>query len=271
MTPRGAHRHARAGARVVADADREHASTGRRLCFPACSTTGWTRSVSTSRSSIPGTGLLVVTLPGMADEDLRRSAARAYNLYNAEMFAPFSDRLTPAAVIPMHTPEEAIEELDFAIGTLGLKVALLAGDVLRPIPAVAREHPGVERYVFYQDCFGIDSPYDYDPVWQRCVDLRRGAHVPLGPDRLGDAGVHLAPPVQPARRVRRGRRGALQVAVLRRRHQALPRPALRVPRGRRGLGPGAVLPHARALEEAQRRGHPPSSTRRCSTRATSPS
>src|SRR6476660_6195457 len=113
----------------------------------------------------PGTGLLVVTLPGMADEDLRRSAARAYNLYNAEMFAPFSDRLTPAAVIPLHTPEEAIEELDFAIGTLGLKVALLAGDVLRPIPALEREHPGVERYAFYQDCFGIDSPYDYDPVW----------------------------------------------------------------------------------------------------------
>ena len=129
----------------------------------------------------PGTGLLVVTLPGMADEDLRRSAARAYNLYNAEMFAPFSDRLTPAAVIPMHTPEEAIEELDFAIGTLGLKVALLAGDVLRPIPAVAREHPGLERYAFYQDCFGIDSPYDYDPVWQRCVDLRVAPTFHSGP------------------------------------------------------------------------------------------
>ena len=129
----------------------------------------------------PGTGLLVVTLPGMADEDLRRSAARAYNLYNAEMFAPFSDRLTPAAVIPMHTPEEAIEELDFAIGTLGLKVALLAGDVLRPIPAVAREHPGLERHAFYQDCFGIDSPYDYDPVWQRCVDLRVAPTFHSGP------------------------------------------------------------------------------------------
>ena len=97
------------------------------------------------------------------------------------MFAPFSDRLTPAAVIPMHTPEEAIEELDFAIGTLGLKVALLAGDVLRPIPAVAWEHPGLERYAFYQDCFGIDSPYDYDPVWQRCVDLRVAPTFHSGP------------------------------------------------------------------------------------------
>ena len=65
----------------------------------------------------PGTGLLVVTLPGMADDELRRAAARAYNLYNAEMFRGLEDRLTPAAVIPMHTPDEAIEELDYAIGT----------------------------------------------------------------------------------------------------------------------------------------------------------
>ncbi len=119
----------------------------------------------------PGTGLLVLTLPGINDQELRRSAARAYNLYYAEVFAGLGDRLTPAAVIPMHTPDEAIEELDYAIGTLGLKAAVLAGDVLRPIPSVARDHPGLERYAFYQDCFGIDSPYDYDPVWQRCIDL----------------------------------------------------------------------------------------------------
>jgi predicted TIM-barrel fold metal-dependent hydrolase len=119
----------------------------------------------------PGTGLLVVTLPGMADDELRRAAARAYNLYNAEMFRGLEDRLTPAAVIPMHTPGEAIEELDYAIGTLGLKAALFAGDVMRPVPAAAREHPDTADQIVYQDCFGIDSPYDYDPVWQRCLDL----------------------------------------------------------------------------------------------------
>ena len=53
----------------------------------------------------PGIGLQVITLPGMADEELRRASARAFNTYNAELFAEFSDRLTPAAVIPMHTPE----------------------------------------------------------------------------------------------------------------------------------------------------------------------
>jgi predicted TIM-barrel fold metal-dependent hydrolase len=129
----------------------------------------------------PGTGLLVVTLPGMYDDDLRRAAARAYNLYNAEMFAGYADRITPAAVIPMKTPQEAIEELDFAVGTLGLKAAVFQGDVLRPIPTVHREHPELARYAFYQDCFGIDSPYDYDPVWQRCMDLRIAPTFHSGP------------------------------------------------------------------------------------------
>ncbi len=119
----------------------------------------------------PGQGLQVITLPGMADDDLRRAAARAFNLYNAEMFGPYADRMTPAAVIPMHTPEEAIEELRYVRNELGLKACVFAGDVVRPVPQFAREHPELARSVLYQDCFGIDSPYDYDPVWQACIDL----------------------------------------------------------------------------------------------------
>jgi hypothetical protein len=48
---------------------------------------------------------------------------------------------------------------------------VFAGDVLRPVPLVAREHPELGRYALYQDCFGIDSPYDYDPVWAKCIEL----------------------------------------------------------------------------------------------------
>lgn len=119
----------------------------------------------------PGIGLQIITLPGMADDELRRATARAFNRYCADMFADYSDRLTPAAVIPMHTPEEAIEELEYVVGELGLKVAVIAGDVVRPVPSFAREHPELAGSVLYQDCFGLDSPYDYDPVWQKCVDL----------------------------------------------------------------------------------------------------
>jgi len=119
----------------------------------------------------PGMGLLIMTLPGMADETLRRGSARAFNTYYAEMFRGLEDRMVPAAVIPMHTPDEAVEELEHAVNTLGHKVVVMAGDVLRPNPAFAAEHPDLADQVVYQDCFGIDSPYDYDPVWQKCLEL----------------------------------------------------------------------------------------------------
>src|SRR3954454_6601198 len=41
-----------------------------------------------------------------ADEQYRRGACRALNRSNAETFAPYADRLSPVAAIPMHTPEE---------------------------------------------------------------------------------------------------------------------------------------------------------------------
>src|SRR5215510_2540934 len=57
-------------------------------------------------------GLFFVSNP---DEELRRGVSRAVNRMNAEMFAPFKDRMTPAAVVPMHTPQEAIEEATYAV------------------------------------------------------------------------------------------------------------------------------------------------------------
>ena len=105
------------------------------------------------------------------DDELRQVACRAFNTYHADIFREYADRLTPAAMIPMHTPEEAIQELDYAVTTLGLKVPLLAAHVRRPIPA-ARHVPELGRYAFWLDTFGIDSAYDYDPVWATCLELK---------------------------------------------------------------------------------------------------
>jgi len=65
-------------------------------------------------------GLFFVSNP---DEELRRAVARAVNRMNAEMFRPFADRMTPAAVVPVHTPQEAIEEATYAVRELGLKAS----------------------------------------------------------------------------------------------------------------------------------------------------
>ena len=52
-------------------------------------------------------------------DGLRRAASRAYNKMTVDMFAPYAARFAPVAIIPMHTPEEAIEELEYAVGELG--------------------------------------------------------------------------------------------------------------------------------------------------------
>jgi hypothetical protein len=89
--------------------------------------------------------------------------------------------MTPVAVIPMHTPQEAIDELEHVVCVLRLKAVVLAGDVRRPVPAFAREHPELASQVEWSDTFGIDSPYDYDPVWAKCVELGVAATSHTGP------------------------------------------------------------------------------------------
>jgi predicted TIM-barrel fold metal-dependent hydrolase len=104
---------------------------------------------------------LGLAIPTIFDADVRRAACR-----------DFADRFTPAAAIPMHTPEEAIAELEYARRTLKLKVAMIPPGVARPIPTLEREAPAAFPYAAYFDCYGLDSAYDYDPVWRKFVELK---------------------------------------------------------------------------------------------------
>jgi predicted TIM-barrel fold metal-dependent hydrolase len=117
----------------------------------------------------PTLGLL---FPHLEDEELRRATCRALNAFHADYFREYADRMTPAAAIPMHTPQEAIEELEYTVREIGLKAIMMAGHVLRPIPAAVRRDPEAGRYAFWLDTFCLDSEYDYDPVWAKCVELK---------------------------------------------------------------------------------------------------
>jgi len=99
-------------------------------------------------------------------DELRQAACRAFNRYHAEVFAGLEDRLASVALIPMHTPAEAVAELDHAVDTLGFKAVLLAGHVLRPLPG-----ENLPRGARWLDSFGAESAFDYDPVWARCEAL----------------------------------------------------------------------------------------------------
>src|SRR5262249_6241720 len=52
-------------------------------------------------------------LPRIADDATRRAVIRGFNVVTRDYFKGLEDKLTPVAVIPVHTPEEAIEELEF--------------------------------------------------------------------------------------------------------------------------------------------------------------
>jgi len=111
------------------------------------------------------------SLIGIEDEELRRASCRALNRMRADMTAGFGDRLTAAAVIPMHTPQEAIQELEYAVQELGMKSAMIASFVKRPIPLISRKYPDAGRFAYTLDVYGIDSDHDYDPFWSKCQEL----------------------------------------------------------------------------------------------------
>jgi predicted TIM-barrel fold metal-dependent hydrolase len=115
---------------------------------------------------------LGLAFPHIENTELRQATCRAFNTFIADYFRPYADRMTPAACIPMHTPQEAIEELEYCVNTLGLKAIMMAGHVQRPIPAAVRKDADVGLHAFWIDNFCIDSAYDYDPVWAKCVALK---------------------------------------------------------------------------------------------------
>ena len=123
-------------------------------------------------------GSRTLTTTAIRDAEIRQVACRALNAFNAQVYAPYADRMTPAAQIPMHTPEEAIAELEYAVGQLGLKAIMINGLVHRPIGGTAAPTANDPKLPNWGsgsgeriDALGLDAEYDYDPFWRRCVEL----------------------------------------------------------------------------------------------------
>jgi hypothetical protein len=55
--------------------------------------------------------------------------------------------------------------LEFAVRGLGLRAVMMGGAIPRPFPG--HEGPGAR----WMDGLGHASPYDYTPVWEKCVEL----------------------------------------------------------------------------------------------------
>lgn len=120
-------------------------------------------------------GSLALHLPRIEDPELRQISCRAYNSYAMEEMWAYRDRLIPVAIIPMDTPAEALTALEHAVKDLGYRAVVFQQYSSRPIPMIAREHPELGGFAARPDYYGIDSEYDYDPVWAKCVELKVAA------------------------------------------------------------------------------------------------
>ena len=116
----------------------------------------------------PTSGL---SIPRLQDDATRRAVVRGFNIVTAEYFDKLGDKLSPAAVIPMFTPEEALEELEFCTKQLGTKVGMFGGGFARKMAIAQGIDPALERFTVTFERLGIDSDHDYDPVWQKCREL----------------------------------------------------------------------------------------------------
>jgi predicted TIM-barrel fold metal-dependent hydrolase len=130
----------------------------------------------------PTIGFLLLKL--IQDRDLRQVIVRAFNTMAMDMFKPYGDRLIPSGIISLDSPDEALAQLDDA-HKLGLKLLVMNGTAQRPIEGDAGIPVDKRRYYF--DAYGLDSPYNYDPVWQKLVDIKCALTVHTGtmgwPDR----------------------------------------------------------------------------------------
>ena len=112
-----------------------------------------------------------LSINGMGEGDLHRASVRAYNMMTADMFAPYAARFAPVAIVPTCTPDEALDELDYAVEQRGFKAIMLRGNQERAVPSAAEETKDRQKAAWYCDTIALDSPYDYEPLWRRCVEL----------------------------------------------------------------------------------------------------
>ena len=116
-------------------------------------------------------GTLALSVLRIDDDELRPVVFRAMNMLYADMFKEVSDRLTPAALIPMSKPDEAVSELEFSVNELGLKAVVVNTMLQRPAPEVLAEAPHLAHLSLDLTSPGIDVGAVYDPVWAKCVEL----------------------------------------------------------------------------------------------------
>ena len=186
----------------------------------------------------PSTSLGLLDM-GDESEELAGALAHAVNRYLARAFGGYGDRMAVGALIPMNSPATAIAALDYAVGELGFKSAVISGYARRSLGDEAgRRPPAVPaRHLRHRQ---------RSTTTTRCGPVRGAGRRPgLPQPPISTTGCrrsvssyvynHIGGLAHVAR-------VAVQVAVSRRGDPALSRAALRLPRRRGRLGAAACSP-----------------------------
>src|SRR5260370_9111003 len=103
-------------------------------------------------------------IPRIADDETRRAVIRGFNIVTADYFSKLTNRLTPAPVIPIPTPHEALPEFESVPKQLAAKVGMFGSGIAPPFADAKGLAPLVARHAVFYDQFGLDSDHDYDAV-----------------------------------------------------------------------------------------------------------
>ena len=227
----------RVAARPVVERRPQHDDRPRhRAVPPTCSTSGSTSSGIDFSVVYPSLGLVFLhtsTTSATAAARAARSTAST-----PRRSPPFADRLIPVAAIPMHTPDEAVAELEYAVRRSASRRCCAPGYVQRPIAAARRRRSRaravrvVARQVRPRQRVRLRPGVGRSAASSAC---RRAFHSAA--HRAGSTGRSISSYVyNHVGMLAEGQHALGQVAVPRRRHPPLPRPQLRVPRRRRRVG-----------------------------------
>ena len=105
----------------------------------------------------------------MADEELRRASCRALNRMKADTFRGLEKRMTPAARDPDAYAGRSDRRARLCRPPAWLKSVMMASYVKRRRFPMSRSIiPKRRTITYWMDTFGLDSEYDYDPVWAKC-------------------------------------------------------------------------------------------------------
>jgi predicted TIM-barrel fold metal-dependent hydrolase len=118
----------------------------------------------------------VLGLLDVEDGEVAGAISHAANRWLVSIFEPYKHRMAVGGIIPMNTPQVAAAAVEHT-ASIGMKTAIMASFVRRYLGDKPANGPQAHRL----DTYGIDSAYDYDPLWAKFIDagiapLVHGSH-----------------------------------------------------------------------------------------------